>query len=347
MSTQAPASNDDLAATVRTPDDAALRIAWERFLEFDRASIRQKQIHSWLRLPIIALIILSSVFAVAISYKENYEEIADISSALRVLVIIAPLAATAFMMIAYQFSPSLSWIAYRIGAELVRKQIYLYRMNAEPYAGLSPRDQQRLLNAKVKEANQEIAKIGATVPNIGEPPDNLLEVIKTKITDTQMDDGFRPMTGAEYANWRVKHQLQWYISRVRKDYGNLWRWRVLVVGTTAVGSVLAALGAEPLVAITATLSVTLGMLIDLKMYGRTYSIYHMTKDRLRNELADWLILSPAERADPAVAADFVKRTEQIFQDERDSWMKQAIESQMANEQALMKQLGIDAEDGEP
>src|SRR5690606_27373734 len=60
---------------------------------------------------------------------------------------------------------------------------------------------------------------------------------------------------------------------------------------------------------------------------------------LIDEVSEWRIVPPTKRRDPAIFSPFVERVERIFEDERNNWMRQAVQAQTANEQAIMKQLG--------
>jgi len=91
--------------------------------------------------------------------------------------------------------------------------------------------------------------------------------------------------------------------------------------------------------VTTALSLAFAQFIDLKMYGHTYANYHHTAGRLIDEVSEWRILPPEKRQDPAYYSPFVERIERIFEDERNNWMRQAVQAQTANEQAIMKQLG--------
>ncbi len=90
---------------------------------------------------------------------------------------------------------------------------------------------------------------------------------------------------------------------------------------------------------TTALGLAFSQFIDLKMYGHTYANYHHTAGRLIDEVSEWRILPAAKRQDPAYYSPFVERIERIFEDERNNWMRQAVQAQTANEQAIMRQLG--------
>lgn len=322
--------------TARTQADTALQAAWMRFLDFDRASIRQKNAQYRIRIPIIALMFLASVLAVAITYADSVDLIDDLHGVLRAALIIVPLAAAGLLAYAYQFSPSLAWITYRLGAEEIRQQIYLYRMQAGKYASRDLEGQQRLLLDQVQEASAHVHEIGAPVPFL--QLTFTTEPVKPP-TDRPEDDGYSALRGDDYVRLRVIPQTEWYLRKLNENYTKLRRWRIAILVVAGASSALAALGGEPLVAISTALGLAFTQYVDLKMYGHTYANYHHTAGRLIDEVSEWQILPPDRRNDASVLSPFVERVERIFEDERNNWMRQAVQAQTANEQAIMKQLG--------
>lgn len=322
--------------TARTQADTALQAAWMRFLDFDRASVRQKNAQYRIRIPIIALMFLASVLAVASTYRDSIGIIDDLHGVLRATLIVVPLLAAGLLAYAYQFSPSLAWITYRLGAEEIRQQIYLYRMQAGKYASRDLEGQQRLLLDNVQEASANVHEIGAPVPFL--QLTFTTEPVKPP-TDSPEDDGYSALSGDDYVRLRVIPQSEWYLRKLNENYTKLRRWRIAILIVAGASSALAALGGEPLVAISTALGLAFAQFIDLKMYGHTYANYHHTAGRLIDEVSEWQILPPGRRNDPSVLSPFVERIERIFEDERNNWMRQAVQAQTANEQAIMKQLG--------
>ena len=323
-------------STARTPNDTALQAAWMRFLDFDRASIRQKNSQHRIRIPIIVLMFFASVLAVGITYAASIDIIQDLRPILRIALIVIPLVAAGLLAYAYQFSPSLAWITYRLGAEEIRQHIYLYRMQAGKYASRNLEEQQQLLLDNVQDASNRVHEIGAPVPFL--KLTFATEPVKAA-TDTPEDDGYSALTADEYARLRVIPQSEWYLRKLEENYTKLRRWRIAILVVTGLSSAVAALGGEPLVAVTTALGLAFSQFIDLKMYGHTYANYHHTAGRLIDEVSEWRILPAAKRQDPAYYSPFVERIERIFEDERNNWMRQAVQAQTANEQAIMRQLG--------
>ncbi len=340
--------------TIRTKADQALQAAWRRFLDYDAAAGKQRDHHTRVRTWIIVLGLMASTLAVISSYRNNAfflalakpENSGPVLSAsvnffweaLHVILIFVPIIIAGLLTYAYQFAPSLSWVAYRIGAELVRREIYLYRMQAGDYAGKNALDEQQTLLERLNEANKRVNKIGAPDPYLQTTNNDIPSAVVGK-TDSKADDGFSPLTAEQYITYRVLPQKDWYIKKSQSDYANMRRWRVFGLAATAGSSAVAALGVEPIVAVTTALGTALATYMELKMYGRTFNIYHPLANQIEIELNKWSILSPAQQSDPALMGNFVKTAEDLFQSEREQWMQQAIQSQQAIEQTLGKSAG--------
>lgn len=323
----------------RTNSDAALRAAWKRHMEYSDASTRRKRTHSRVRLATIVLSFAASVLAVTITYQDTVPQIAAMSEWMRILLVLLPLIVAGTLTYAFQFMPSTSWVAYRIGSELIRHHIYLYRMQAGDYASKLQLGQQQLLIDKIAEADAKVAEIGAPEPYIEKTSTDFTAQIKAR-TDTPTDDGFSQLTAEQYIQFRLIPQRDWYISRMHDDYRRLRVWRAIVLIAAGSSSVLVLIGQAPLVAVATALGLSIGMYIDLKMYGRTYALYHLAAEKLENEVNRWSIMPAEQKKLASKTAEFVVRVEEIFNEERFRWMQQAIQAQMASEQALMRNINL-------
>src|SRR5258708_11928259 len=328
--------SDQVAAnTIRTKADQALLAAWKRFLDFDEASTAQKLHHSKIRTAIIVLGFAASALAVAISTKDTNPIIGSISEGLRVVLIFLPIISAGLLTYASEFTPSLTWLAYRVGAELTRREIYLYRMQAGDYRGRTALDQQSLVLAQVEAANKRVNRVGVPDPYLQTTITDVPKAIVGRTSDPA-DDGFSPLSADQYIAYRVVPQKDWYIRKSHLDYQKTQRWRIylLIVGFASSG--LAALNFAPFVAVTTALGTALTTYMGLTMFGRNYPVYHPVANSLELEMDRWSILTLEQQSDPAQISAMVKHTEDIFQSESDQWTQQAIQAQQAIEQSLSK-----------
>ncbi|MFQ3566263.1 MAG: DUF4231 domain-containing protein [Aggregatilineales bacterium] len=324
----------------RSPGDSALRVAWQRYLEYSYAANRRKRTHVRVRRGVILLSLVSTVLAVTITYRDVVPLIGAVADGIRLVLIILPLVIAGILAFSLQFMPSMAWIAYRIGAEMIRRQIYLYRMNAGEYIDKPSFDQQELLIQRIGEADTRVDEIGSPEPYIMPNFEDLEAEVRKKVDRPEIDDGFSAMSVEQYIEGRVIPQREWYINKLHHDYRSLRRWRAMVLFFAGLGSFLVVIGLEPLVAITTAFGVAIGLYIDLQLYGRTYGIYHLTARRLEQEMARWSVLPAEQKDENAEQAAFVQRIEDIFQEERDVWMQQALQAQSATEQGIMRNVNL-------
>ena len=373
-------------SAVRTPDDVALRTAWQRYLEYSTASDKRKRTQEAVRQFVLLLSVLVVILAVLSTYLANErgrlevmvglapaaaaldasiaeaagetQSLGDLCAVMRqatpadclasvnnlielnkIILIALPLLIAGTLTWMMQFMPGTAWIGYRIGAELVRYQLYLYRMQAGDYTGLSSNEQQEQLLERVKQARRRVDQLGSSEPYTLPTPSDLAAAVKAKCNDPR-DDGFSVLSVEEYLLYRIRPQREWYVKKLHRNYSDLRNWRAGVLLLTGLGAFLVAIGFEPWVAVTTAMATAAGIFIDLRMYGRTYAIYHTAVMELDEELARWLALPQDMKDEPAEISDFVKRIEDILQRERERWMQQAMQSQTASEQGLLRNVNL-------
>jgi hypothetical protein len=373
-------------SAVRTPDDVALRTAWQRYLEYSTASDKRKRTQEAVRELILVLTVLVVILAVISTYLGSErarlevmvglapaaaaldaslaeaagetQSLGDLCAVMRqatpadcltsvnnlielnkIILIALPLILAGMLTWMMQFMPGTAWIGYRIGAELVRYQLYLYRMQAGDYTGLSANAQQEQLLERVKQARRRVDQLGSSEPYTLPTPSDLAAAVKAKCHDPR-DDGFSVLSVEEYLLYRIRPQREWYVKKLHRNYSDLRNWRAGVLLLTGLGAFLVAIGFEPWVAVTTAMATAAGIFIDLKMHGRTYAIYHTAVMELDEETARWLALPQEMKDEPAEISDFVKRIEDILQRERERWMQQAMQSQTASEQGLLRNVNL-------
>ncbi len=364
-------------SAVRTKDDVALRTAWQRYIEYSTASDKRKKTQEAVRQFIIVLSVVVVVLAVVSTYlstergrlevltasiavtpaaqseamdglcaimrqpipSDCLDSVNNLIELNKVILIALPLLIAGTLTWMMQFMPGTAWIGYRVGAELVRYQLYLYRMAAGDFTGKSPNEQQELLLDRIKQARRRVDQLGSSEPYTLAAPPDLAAAVKAKCND-ERDDGFSPLTVDEYLLYRIRPQREWYIRKLHRNYNDLRNWRASVLFVTGLGAFLVAINLEPWVAVTTAMATAAGIFIDLKMYGRTYAIYHTAVMELDEEVARWLALPQDRKDESAEISDFVKSIEDILQRERERWMQQAMQSQTASEQSLLRNVNL-------
>ncbi|MEP7287785.1 MAG: DUF4231 domain-containing protein [Chloroflexota bacterium] len=322
-----------------TTTDEALLAAWRRFLDYDATAKREKRIHTGLRIDIILYGLISAILLTVIAFESKIPLPSGFYEGFRILLIVLPIAVAAMMTFAAQFAPSLAWVAYRVSAEIIRREIYLYRTKADAYAALTPEAAQDMLLKNIQKADEQIDTVVAPAPYLHQIIPNVAEeIVKSRITDNaEWDKGFEKLDPVNYIEWRVKPQRNWYIKKTGEDYAAQRLGRICVLIFAGLSAFFAAIRLEPLIIFTSAASVSIGLYTQLKMHGRIYGLYHTTAKQLDLALNSWAILTPSEQKDGDKINHFVTLVEETFQNEREKWKDQAAESQMAVEQALLKE----------
>lgn len=344
-------ASDAPASNPRTTDDAALQTAWARFLDYEHASEKSKPTQVRIREWIIFLSLLATILSIAYSTLPA-DANTELRNLMRGVLFLLPLILSGILAWALQFMPSTAWIAYRVGAELIGYHIYLYRARAGEYLQLGEAERQETLVNRLVETRQRVDDMGVSTPYIALAERDLLATVKANLLREQKgvanpknpihikDDGFTELDVNAYIQVRVLPRRYWYVRRLQNDWSRLKFWRAAVLGCTGAGAALVFFGHEPWLAVMTAASVAASLFIDLHMYGRTYSIYHMTVMRIDEELARWQSLPMHKRDEPAEQSVMIETMEKIFKEERDRWMEQAMQAQQVSEQGLIKSANL-------
>jgi len=326
--------------TIYTENDGALRAAWRRLLDYDNIAYSQKKNYIDLRQIILWIAVLSAIIA-AISATFVTDENSPISVALRVLLIALPIISVSVMDYASRFAQSTLWVELRYRAEIIRSQIFLYRTGTGDYYQKNAQQKQTVLLEQVKAvASREKELAMSTPPYIQTQDKDLIAEIKKRNSSAggSADNGLSAMSVDQYIDWRLHHQLSWYIRKVQDHYRLTKRYRILILGVAALGSVLVAFSVNLGVWVAATTAGALALQrwSELRMYGSTYSIYHSAAVDVQDALATWQI-DPSNKSENQ-SAEFIHRIERIFQGEQKNWRDQAIQMLEANDESIMSNL---------
>lgn len=370
------AQNNPSSQTVQ--HNPELIAAWQWFINYDESSKRHKMKRIRVRTTIIWISLLSSILAVVLSvfFAEAIPNQANwIRNGLLIALAVLPGISTVLVGYALRFSPMSAWAVYRVGAELIRREIYLYRTHAGPYAGLEGKEDEKRItllenlkkasrvekvyatdrmeeNPTIKQTVQEVLSGTEATPSLREikTPEEVKQDIKMQIGKYNQghDDGFGDLTVQEYVELRLVGQLDWYTDRVRKDFFWLQVWQVSILIMGALGTVLVALSTiipngnilPPFVAVTTALASAFGLYLELQMLNHTYPIYSNAARRLKNLMDEWQIrLSHFDDANPLhqqLRLQFISEAESVLQAEREEWMIRVIQTQSALEQKLSR-----------
>lgn len=165
--------------------DRVLAYAWELYETYSNGSGTQKKQNAKIRQLIIILIFLTSTLAVfntlpgmdfvaglvggGLSYLPDvfsrwYGLFGSLT--LSAILVVLSVATSAMLSYASQFTPMKAWIMYRVGADRIRSEIYLYRMLAGRYKGMEPGSQEirKEFLEQIEGINQQIYELETAPP---------------------------------------------------------------------------------------------------------------------------------------------------------------------------------------
>lgn len=237
---------------------------------------------------------------------------------LRLSLFTLPLLSSGIMAYVTKFLPSQIWSKYRYVAEAIRREIFLYRMNAGDYFNKSAEEKRNLMLDAIGEA-EKVADMPVTifVPPIFERGklDRLLE-------REAGENWHIPMTADDYIANRLINQYRWYTDKSFHEYRTMGQWEVVALAIGGAGALLAFLEYGNWVAVTTSAAVTVTGLAHLMMYGRTYVIYHQAARELRQKYDWWNAQTDDYRVKPEHISEFVATVECIFETEIGHWQEQ-------------------------
>lgn len=304
------------------------------------------------------------------------------------LLIVLSVATTSLLSYANQFTPMKAWIMYRVGADRIRSEIYLYRMLAGHYIDMQHNTQEirNKFLSEIEAINREIYELETAPPFLQlssqqevnyavSRPRQFLRRLRSPLSwgDNSQeqaarlntpsareiaaarprklpgryypdyDNGFNPIDGETYLQYRVIPQRDWYVKKVYEDYEKIKDWRTVILVIGGASAVFAAVQLEPYIVITTAAAVAINTHIQLNLIGSNYGNYHITASRIDAEIVRWRNMPEGDRYNRKNVSEFVANMEQVFEDERRVWMQQASQAQQETEQVLIK--GISRRDG--
>lgn len=320
---------------------------WNRLSVYDRTATHLKNNFVRRRRIVIYLTLtatITSVLTVIIG-----QPVLAVASAITSIVL--PIIASYMMNDIVKFTGTTAWIKYRYIAEMMRMHIYLYRMQADIYAAGPHHKMDNLLVQKLSAVRDAVKWDDVIPPSATEPQTETqtLEAIREANPDKN-DDGLSKISIDNYMKWRVDQQKSWYDGRIQDDFKRLKMFFRAGQVTLLVGSLVSALlggyldvRIVALVAITNAISVTLNSLSNVSMVGKTYNIFQIASEQLKDKKTEWKSLEDdPENKDPDVLAksisDFATRVENVLLWERQEWYEMALQAQAAGDKLILGDL---------
>ncbi len=331
-----------------------------------------------LRIFLLILIIVASLSMFAVVHVLMDSNATDLQNALGIIILSLPIIGLNVLNYTELYAGPTTWIQYRVAAEKIRSNIYLYRTKTDPDCKNEPKtdvadenpDTQTEKEYHYTIQNERDIKLASVLSQVSdeipqkvpytrtngqaENVDDEIDADKAKLLikpaleySADGDDGLTDLDGDQFVTYiktRIHKQIDWYRDRVEKDYLRSKRYTQYAMMITTVGSVLGiALSViDPrlvgLVAIANAISVALTAWTNVTMIGKTYNIYNATWQRLDNTLTEWRAIENKLSDVEEGRHKFVAEIECILETELREWSKTAMEIQVSNDRSMRNNL---------
>jgi len=153
------------------------------------------------------------------------------------------------------------------------------------------------------------------------------------------DDGYSKLTPDRYIAIRIGDQLAYFQDRTNELSSELTRYYSLIFVAGGLGTLLAALGVEPFVALTVALAAAFASYLEYRQTEYTLVKYNQTLSNLNNVKNIWTAFSEDKRKENF--DELVNTTEQILETENTGWVQQMQDALAALRTKQEKRTGVE------
>jgi hypothetical protein len=275
---------------------------------------------------------------------------------LNFLLILLPIAMTALRAFAVKFNRGNSWVLLRGNAESLKMEIFYYRTQVKQYQA----DRNQALAEKIQLISERlkgsVVHQKALYPYEAQKPTqlklglvlqlgqllvtwanrlanslwNLLFQFEEVAPSLPNDPNpYSDLDAAGYIKYRLEDQFDWYRRKARSydRQQQVLQTSVYIFG--GIGTLLAAIGFQSWVAVTAALAAAFVNYLEYRRVEVTLMGYNQAADALYDIRAWWYSLSAAQQASPEKLEKLVVNTEETIRSEHNSWL-QDMQDRLAN-----------------
>ena len=343
--TAAPA----VSSPATTPaEDMVLLSSWASMIAFDRRALKLKQDFIDRRRQVIFLSLAATCFSALSALAAALSIGSPLTTPFAILGVILATALIFLRDDVNEFSKTTTWINLRYISELMRTELYLYRMRAGQYRNQPDDVADDLLGAAIEKIQDDSTRgdsglIGVSDTTSVEGQRQLL-IAAGEIQPKQ--PVLKDLDFDIYKKTRMDGQKEWYDHKIINDYALHRRSSRASRVAIGVGAVAAAVGlaSNPqfavLITITTALSVAITSDSNVNMFGKTYGLFQKASQDLGNLNRRWLAKQNNPNMDTPekwieVERDFVEQVEKIAATEREAWHDLVINIQTISDGTIV------------
>ncbi|MBN2472818.1 MAG: SLATT domain-containing protein [Anaerolineae bacterium] len=267
-----------------------------------------------------------------VAYRGESGFLLPVRLVLIMLLIALPLLSSGLLDFAARFESRRNWVGFRLGAERIRRAVYILRVR-NYYKELTASDLQEL-NDVVKDTRATLNDMGVTAPLLSQDFDPERDPVAPNYVYRPEDDGYSEMSIEDYFVLRLIPQLNWYRDRIQRDYKRTRYYRGYILMFGALGALLTALGLSEFAAITAACVTAIVTWLALMSHEQNYRVYASTLSRLEEEAADYKVCENTATTEDKIR--FVWNVEKVLADELENWSQGVLQAQDVIEDNLGK-----------
>ena len=280
---------------------------------------------------------------------------------INLLLIFLPITITALRAYAIKFSRGNSWVLLRGSAEALKMEIFYFRTQVKHYRTNRNTELVNRLQLISKRLEGSAVQQRALYPYENQPKmrvrlgillrwgqaistwssrlvESCLEFLvgireevaeKNDSASQGHDDRMSDLNPESYIKYRLENQFAWYRQKaiVYDRQHQIYQTGAYIFG--GLGTLLAALGFQAWVAVTAAMATALISYLQYHRIEATLMGYTQAADTLYDIRTWWLSLSNGERADFENFEKLVVNTEETIRSENNSWL-QDMQDRLAN-----------------
>lgn len=216
----------------RTP---ILEVAWQKFAQYDDASVKRTASFTRLRRSILIFGVLATLLSILVTiYPNEFPRMG--SFVLKIMLVASPIIASVLAAIGNEYYSTGDWLVARAGAEEILKEIYTYRTILRD----SPKRREWL--------EKRLAKIQRSVYR-GMNGELVMETFKGALppkprfnpSEPGNDNGFNDLSGDEYFKYRLENELRWHEKKIIAKQRERFRLQAFIYTTGALGAIIGAI----------------------------------------------------------------------------------------------------------
>ena len=300
-----------------------LRMAWQEFARLDHGAKRSQKRYKQQQKLILGLGVLATalaLFQATLERNGSLDWLDWLRDPLRYVIIVVPILIAALVAAAGRFQLGTRYVLLRGGAEAIKREIYRYRTRADGYSKAEI-DEKPAGQKLVETVGHNLSTLMRTYINQTAVPD-YAGPLPPEHGAAKDDHGFSRLSAHEYLAVRVDDQLRYYEKRTA-DHERLLRWlRLLVIGFAAAGTLLAAIGQELWIALTAAFAGAFTAYLEARQIQTSLVLYNQAAADLRTIRGWWKSLPAEAQAIPDNVDNLVRSAERILKAEMTGWVQE-------------------------